>query len=165
MSELYTGNQGIQVVTFGEEHVIDIFELIDSGRDHLIDEGISDKYPDLTSVFNSVAHPIKGRDRYVIVSDFDGVVGSINASVTKDPSDLIIGYWIGKSKIGKGYASLAVDALATGLLDRWVDITTLSAHVLPENVASQKTLTRAGFTLSGVVDTDKGPEQLYERHR
>jgi len=167
MSEIYIGKNGIQVVTLGEEHVIDLFGLIDEGREHLnqFDEGIADKYPDLTSVFDSVAHPARGISQFAIVSETDGVVGSINTLITTDPTDLLIRYWIGESKIGNNYGALAVSALVRGVFNRRGEIETLSARPNPKNIPIKRSLTKARFSHSGTINTPDGPKLLYERYR
>jgi ribosomal-protein-serine acetyltransferase len=95
-----------------------IFELIDRNREYLTDEGISQKYPTVESVKDSITNPINPKKlRFGIwhlgafgTSKREVLVGSIN--VTPRGNCLAeIGYWRGEEYQKKGYISKSAKRL------------------------------------------------------
>ena len=76
-----------------------------------------------------------------------------------------VGYWIGRLHWNHGYATEAV----LGLIDyaRWLGIPSLLADTFPNNPASARVLTKAGFVSSGMVQINlplRGGLRELERH-
>ena len=141
----------VTLVPFAAEHVPAMFALIDADRAHLnaFEEGTADKYPTEQALLDSVTAPRQEslvRERFVIVSALaQGPVGTINATPTdRQQRNYNIGYWIGREHIGHGYAVLAVQSLATLLLERPATVS-MTAQTHPDNVFSQRVLEGAGF--------------------
>lgn len=63
-----------------------------------------------------------------------------------------VGYWIGRPHWNRGYATEAV----LGLIEyaRWLGIPALQADTFPNNPASSRVLTKAGFTYTGQISLD-----------
>jgi RimJ/RimL family protein N-acetyltransferase len=95
---------------------------------------------------------------YQIIREADGlVVGGAGFKGPPREGIVEVGYGLAPSARGHGYAAEAVRALLTLAADHGV--ATVVADTTYDNVASQRTLANAGFTLVG-VDADL---QRYER--
>jgi RimJ/RimL family protein N-acetyltransferase len=87
---------------------------------------------------------------YRITRLSDGLaVGGIGFKGQPDDGSVEIGYGLAPSARGDGYAAEAVSALLTVAAENGV--AKVIADTTPDNIASQRTLTRAGFLL---VSTD-----------
>ncbi len=78
--------------------------------------------------------------------DENGLIGLISLKPQAD-GEAEIGYWVAPAFWGTGFASEAVEALAS-----WADangLRALTAQVFQDNAASIKVLTRAGFAYEG----------------
>ena len=62
-----------------------------------------------------------------------------------------VGYWIGRSFWGRGFATTALRLLIDGLPDR-----PLIAHVALDNIGSRRVLEHCGFVVVGEADADDG---------
>ena len=93
-----------------------------------------------------------GDDIRMGIWDGDRLVGGISFRVSEEnKSQAELGYWLRKSAVGHGYATLAAKALthyASPRFDR------IFAEVHPDNTASQKVLERSGYHQSGVVERE-----------
>lgn len=90
--------------------------------------------------------------------DDDGLLGIIGAHLQGDDA-VEIGYWVGSAFAGRGLASEA----AAGLIDRLRECLPerrIIAECRPENAASWRVLTKAGFTPTGVPGRRPGRQQL-----
>jgi RimJ/RimL family protein N-acetyltransferase len=93
-----------------------------------------------------------GDDIRMGIWDGDRLVGGISFRVSEeDKSQAELGYWLRKSAVGHGYATLATKALTHYVSPRFDKI---FAEVHPDNIASQKVLERSGYHQSGVVERD-----------
>ncbi len=77
-------------------------------------------------------------------------IGYVQATISADGADLA--WVIGTDWQRRGFASEAVAAMATWLLDAGVG--TLTAHIHPENLASTLVAQRAGLAPTKEVDAD-----------
>ena len=70
--------------------------------------------------------------------------------MTRQRSTAEIGYWLVPRARGRGIGSLAV-----GLLARWAvneaGLARVEAYVVPDNIASQRVLEKAGFRREGLL--------------
>ena len=79
------------------------------------------------------------------------MVGSIRASRQEDhPQQVAIGYWLGETSWGKGYASEAVK-LAAHFAFHHLDAVRVFAEVFVGNDASRRVLEKSGFHLDGTL--------------
>jgi RimJ/RimL family protein N-acetyltransferase len=83
----------------------------------------------------------------------DGASGeALGAGVlmTRQPSSAELGYWLVPRARGRGIGSRAV-----GLLARWAvkeaGLARVEAYVIPDNIASQRVLEKAGFRREGLL--------------
>lgn len=96
---------------------------------------------------------------WVLVRQPDGdaaepdVVGAVTLSgVTRGPMcSASLGYWIDAGQVGRGLASAAVRAVCA-LSDTELGLHRLQAGTLLHNIASQRVLTKCGFTLFGTAE-------------
>ena len=77
-------------------------------------------------------------------------IGYVQASISAQAADLA--WVIGRAWQRNAFASEAVEAMASWLLDAGVE--TLTAHIHPENLASTLVARRAGLAPTGEVDAD-----------
>ncbi|WP_169747701.1 GNAT family N-acetyltransferase [Demequina subtropica] len=94
----------------------------------------------------------EGGHAYLGIFDKDtgAFLGSGGFHATDDPSVREIGYWLGASAMGRGYASEATIALAAvGLLH--AGATRVEIRVSPANVRSSAVARRCGFALEGIA--------------
>jgi len=92
----------------------------------------------------------------VIRADDDRAIGGIGFKGLPEAGSVEIGYGLVTSARGHGYAAEAVGALVA--LARGRGVSRVVAHTVQDNIASQRTLDRAGFTRTGT----EGDEYLYE---
>ena len=94
----------------------------------------------------------KGEGLSLAVADAgsDEALGNINLLFRPQPGTAAIGYWLIERVRGRGLGSRAV-----GLLARWAvtdaGLARVEALVLPDNVASQRVLEKAGFRREGLL--------------
>ena len=126
----------------------EIFELIDSSRDHLsqFGEDTAQKYPTYESVLDSiVSQPNPNRMRLAIRNKEGVFAGSINLTPDEDnPKRGEIGYYLGEKFIGKGYATRALQAI-TDFAFAKLGYNTLYGNVGERNNASIAVLKRVGY--------------------
>ncbi|AOP48452.1 GNAT family N-acetyltransferase [Streptomyces lydicus] len=81
------------------------------------------------------------------------VVGAVTLSgITRGPMcSASLGYWIDAGQVGRGLASAAVRAVCA-LSDTALGLHRLQAGTLLDNVASQRVLTKCGFTAFGTAE-------------
>ena len=90
-----------------------------------------------------------------IVAD-DEVVGDIVSWL--DHGSRQVGYWIGRDHWGKGFATAALRLLLDEIKDRPV-----TAHVVPDNIGSQRVVEKCGFVRVGQEVADDGIVELIFR--
>ena len=90
-----------------------------------------------------------------IVAD-DEVVGDIVSWL--DHGSRQVGYWIGRDHWGKGFATAALRLLLDEINDRPV-----TAHVVPDNIGSQRVVEKCGFVRVGQEVADDGIVELIFR--
>jgi RimJ/RimL family protein N-acetyltransferase len=119
------------------------FAAIDSNRDHLSQFGdeTANNYPNLEAVEEARLHPSNPDKLRLGIWDADTFVGSINLT-PDDNGEAEIGYWLDGRYTGKGYATLATQALAQYGIGKFERI---YANVVEGNEASAGVLERAGF--------------------
>ncbi|HVO86439.1 MAG TPA: GNAT family N-acetyltransferase [Candidatus Binatia bacterium] len=137
-------SDGLALRQLVEEDAQAYFDLIDADREHFKygEEVTSLNYPDVQSVLASIRRPNPDRTRFGIW-DGDTMVGSINLT-TYYPGVAEIGYWVGGQHTGHGYARRAMQPLVDYAFNER-QFTRLIASVDHRNIASIKTLQRAGF--------------------
>lgn len=124
-----------------------LFELIDGSREHLSQNGddTAAKYPTFDSVHQSILFPKNPKRLRFGVWINGKLVGSVNLTPREgDPRAAEIGYWLGESHCGRGYATRAVKALAAyGCA--FLDFKRIIARTGQRNHRSADVLRRAGF--------------------
>ncbi|MFK7792947.1 MAG: GNAT family N-acetyltransferase [Devosiaceae bacterium] len=141
--------------------------------------------PDVTEMTSSVPYPYARSDAEAFLSDVrnetgrkvsraitvDGaLVGGIGLDVRPGGGEEL-GYWVGKPYWGRGIASAAVAAFLV-LLDDLGLSGSIHAQTVASNTASQRVLTKNGFTYQGAGecvtparDTAKKPSKRYVLER
>ena len=82
------------------------------------------------------------------------VVGYLQVStvVTQEGAHLSVGYWLGRTYWGKGYATEALTAALSSLqstVGKGSQLIPVHAQVIPQNTASRHVLDKCGFVRSG----------------
>jgi RimJ/RimL family protein N-acetyltransferase len=90
-----------------------------------------------------------------IVAD-DEVVGDIVSWL--DDGRRQVGYWIGRSHWGKGFATEALRLLLEEISDRPV-----TAHIVLDNIGSQRVVEKCGFVRVGEEVADDGVDEAIFR--
>lgn len=157
-TEIISPEGRIVLARLTEDHVSELFALIDRNREWLsqFGEPTSANYPTEASLANSVLRPDNpAKLRYVIRRLQGEVIGTIN--LRPDADNLLsweVGYYLGYEATGQGFATEAVRTLTQYAHTR-LTIPRLWARVHPANVASAAVLIRAGYT-----DIGMHPRQL-----
>ena len=86
----------------------------------------------------------------------DEVVGDIVSWL--DAGGREVGYWIGREHWGKGFATAALRLLLEEIEDR-----PITAHIVPDNIGSQRVVEKCGFVRVGEEAADDGVHELIFR--
>lgn len=133
------------------EDAADCFELLSNEADAYMD--CSKAFPSMDDAFYKRFNLFTRREtQYMIaLKDTGKVIGAVN--VFEDNSRAVeameIGYAISPDYRHKGYAFEALSALLD-LLQRELYLEIVTAGILPENLASEKLLTKLGFHKEGL---------------
>lgn len=89
-----------------------------------------------------------------VLAEGDRIVGAITLSdlVPGPFRSASVGYWVAVSAVGRGLATLAVEAVAE-IADTQLRLHRIEASTLTNNVASQRVLQRTGFEQIGFAPT------------
>ncbi|MDT0270192.1 GNAT family N-acetyltransferase [Streptomyces sp. DSM 44915] len=98
---------------------------------------------------------------HLLLDDAGAVLGRVNLVDVADGA-AELGYRIAERATGRGLATRAVQAVC-GLAARDYGLTALRAATTLDNPASQRVLTRAGFTTTGGTTLDGRPGLTYHR--
>jgi ribosomal-protein-alanine N-acetyltransferase len=90
----------------------------------------------------------EGISQAIVDADTDRAIGLLWLGIRPDGNIASLGYWVVPEARGRGAAGCAVRLIVPWALNV-LGLQRLEAFVLPDNVASQQTLTRAGFELEG----------------
>jgi [ribosomal protein S5]-alanine N-acetyltransferase len=92
-----------------------------------------------------------GSNHYWAIAMDDRVIGGIGAIRSQDVYryNAEVGYWLGESHWGKGYATQALEMMTESLFTL-TDLHRLYAGVFSFNKASMRVLTKAGFHLEAI---------------
>jgi RimJ/RimL family protein N-acetyltransferase len=90
-----------------------------------------------------------------IVAD-DEVVGDIVSWL--DDGRRQVGYWIGREHWGKGYATAALRLVLEEIEDR-----PITAHIVPDNIGSQRVVEKCGFVRGGEAVAEDGVHEVIFR--
>lgn len=142
-----------------------IFELIDKNREHLEDEGISQKYPTEKSVLDSITVPANSQKiRFGIwnlvtagTSKKEVLVGSINMTPHENRW-AEVGYWIGKDYQGNGYVKRSVERLIRFMFKNG-DIDVIAASVRKENKDKERSI--GILKKAGLQKLNENEEKLF----
>jgi ribosomal-protein-alanine N-acetyltransferase len=97
-----------------------------------------------------------GTDHFHVLVDGGRIVGRVNLVDIKQRS-AELGYRIAESAAGRGLATWAVrEVIGTPY-----GLRQITAHTTADNVASQKVLTRVGFTRTGEIELSGTPGYSY----
>lgn len=140
-------------ITNAEEY----FKFINENREHFANfENMDrDRYADVEEVESEFKKSDFFKDRWGIYDESATLVGSVNATYNarkEDATEALIGYLVAKTSGGKGYATHATQHVIESLRVR--GLKKLRAGTHPDNLASQRVLTKAGFTKIEEDDTD-----------
>lgn len=118
------------------------FESVEANRVHLsqFNDKTASKYPTLLSVEKSILIPENPDKLRLSIMDGGDFVGTINLTPENERAE--IGYWIDSRFCGKGYATVAVRALAKFASEKFE---TVFAEVKIGNTPSEKVLEKSGF--------------------
>ena len=86
----------------------------------------------------------------------DEVVGDIVSWL--DAGGREVGYWIGREHWGKGYATAALRLMLEEIEDR-----PITAHIVPDNIGSQRVVEKCGFVRVGEEVADDGVHEAIFR--
>ena len=86
----------------------------------------------------------------------DEVVGDIVSWL--DAGGREVGYWIGREHWGKGFATAALRLLLEEIEER-----PITAHIVPDNIGSQRVVEKCGFVRVGEEVADDGVHELIFR--
>lgn len=147
-------------------------ELATPADDQIFFDSLQEDPDHVNNFGNSVANTYdtleKVRDRRLSVgkdirlgiwdgNQFKGCIGGrVNDN---DESQIEIGYWLRKSAVGHGYATVATQAITSFLSSKYERV---FAEVNEDNIASAKVLERAGYTQTAEVDRDWGHMKVFE---
>lgn len=98
---------------------------------------------------------------YVLVDEDGSVLGRFNLYDIADGT-AVVGYRVAQHAAGRGVATATVTELCR-LAAGQHGLRTLKAKTTPENVASAKVLTKAGFIPVGPADINGQPATWYQR--
>lgn len=130
----------------------EIFELIDTNRNHLSQFGddTSEKYPTLEAVKKSIETPSNPkRLRFAIRNKQGQLVGSVNLTPDEsDPTQGEIGYYLDAEFQRQGYMGRAVQTLTDYGFSSF-DYKTIYGDVAEGNTASVNVLLKAGYKETG----------------
>lgn len=156
--EIVSPNGGVVLKQFTPDDSQEIFDLIDSNREHLSQHGdkTAKKYPTLETVRKSIVNPSNpNKLRFGIRNNNGVLVGSINLTPDeKNPLTGEVGYYLGASHTGQGYMVEAVKVLTTFAFDQ-LNYHALYAKVAKENILSAKVLQKAGY-----LESERGDEDI-----
>lgn len=98
------------------------------------------------------AHELGAQYPFVIVGENGELLGrlNLNSVIRGALQSCAISYWVRADRLRRGYASQAVHQAVRFAFDV-LGLHRVQAETLPENLASQAVLKRAGFTLYGVT--------------
>ncbi len=126
----------------------------------------------LTDAFPHPYKPVAGKFFLQMVTEPDlpnilaiclegKVVGSIGLQPQKDifSKNAELGYWLGEAYWGKGYMVKAVKQMIVYGFENW-DYTRIFARPFGSNIASQRVLEKAGFTLESRI-----PQNLWKANQ
>ncbi len=143
--ELPTANPEVlvrEIATLADD--VAYYQSVQASSEHLMRFS-----PETVEKYKSVADATAARERAVEAGRLrfgiwdEGYFGG-NINLTPLPASAEIGYWIDVRHTNKGLASLAVKAVTSYALQAGYD--NLFALVDPENVASRRVLSKAGYT-------------------
>lgn len=156
--EIKSASGRIVLWQFTPEDAREIFELIDRNRGHLSQFGddTAQKYPTYEAVLKSILQPKNPkRLRFAIRTLEHGeLVGSINLTPDADnPQRGEIGCYMGSEYQRRGFATEATRMISEFAFGE-LGYRELYAKVHPENVVSQRVLTKTAFVKTGLKDGD-----------
>ncbi|HVV66683.1 MAG TPA: GNAT family N-acetyltransferase [Candidatus Saccharimonadales bacterium] len=134
------------------------FEAIHEDRQHVDQYAnfVSWKYPTVEAV--TMARLTNGPKLRMGIWEKEDLKGAINA-LPRENGEAEIGYWLRKSAVGHGYATLALTALTAFLQPPY---SRLYAEVHPDNQPSVDVLRRSGYIAAGAADREWGPALVFE---
>lgn len=98
------------------------------------------------------ANRARGRDAALAITDRStgALMGAIGAHRQSD-GDYEVGYWLGRAFWGRGYASEALEALVSRMIEAFGPVRFTAGH-FADNPASRRVLEKAGFRPTGAVE-------------
>ena len=110
-----------------------------------------------------IAANSSGRDRFMGIFGrapdvADGLVGIVGVHL-REATDIEIGYWIARTRHGRGIAAEAVCAVLDWLTAHWPE-RRIVAECRRENIASWRLLEKLGFRPSGAAGSRPGRQLL-----
>ena len=125
------------------------FQLIGFDPDHHRQFGdrTADKYPDVESIERSIADQSESVHRFGIwTNEMESEMVGIIELTELGEGCFEVGYWVGKSHVGNGFARKALKEVETYAFGQ-LDALQLTAYVDKDNEASKSTVGRAGYQL------------------
>jgi ribosomal-protein-serine acetyltransferase len=120
------------------------YALVDTNRDHLTQYGDYSTMRSATrvSVSEELMNASADRTRMGLWND-DALIGRIDLH-EKEPGKFVLGYWLGSSYTGHGYATIACRAIIA-YAGEAMDASEIYAGVTKGNTPSEALLARLGF--------------------
>ena len=129
----------------------------DIGHVDMYGNVVSSKY--LTTDAAATARSSDSGELRLGIWDTDTFVGMISSRLGVSKKEAEIEYWLRASAIGRGYATLAVEAITKYLAPKYKR---LFAEVHVEHQKSADVLVRVGYHLIGEVERDWGRALIFE---
>lgn len=145
--ELHT-TSGLVLTRLSPENAQQAYDLIDKNREHFSQFEVNSTtgYETVDQVLESIK--FLKRIRFLITDQNGVAVGFVN--LVPLPSGVVeLTYFIDKDNVGKGYATDAATAAVDFALEN-LSTFAVVARVNPQNIASQKVLSKIGFADSEV---------------
>ena len=139
-----TCNSRLRLVTLSAEDIDAYYALVDANRDHLTRYGdySNAKLATRISVSEEIMNASDDRTRMGLWND-DTLIGRIDLH-EKEPGKFVLGYWLGSTYTGHGYATMACRAIIAYAREAMV-ASEISAGVTKGNSPSEALLARLGF--------------------
>ena len=157
---------GFYLESLGMEHVDTVFEAIDNNREHLskwlpfvrFTRQKEDTEEFISSVVNKKPH--EKEEVFTIWHDeeFAGLIGYVNSDRVNRKTE--IGYWLVKSKEGKGIISEATQKLIK-LAFKQLQMNRITIRCAKGNDRSSAVARRLGFTYEGTERQGEKHGELY----
>jgi RimJ/RimL family protein N-acetyltransferase len=146
--EIPTERPGVVLQRFTVSDAEALFEAVDSDRAHVSQfgepTGSREAYTTVASTRESIRLPKNLRQLHMGIWNHERLVGSMRLTPQEDAKGAEVGYWLRGDATKRGYATIALKALAQYSFTE-LGYAYLVAAARHDNLDSQAVLQRAGF--------------------